>query len=135
MQQFIQWGGLTPEQQKAQRDQQILLEEHYLLKKLNEARQLNAAMVAAVGGTQVSGDTITFTVDTSDGPSFAMSFDTNGPIEFTIDWGDGTTHVDDGAGGYYSETHDYPDSNEVYTASIQFNDPTTVYGLNFSGND
>ena len=52
MQQFIQWGGLTPEQLKAQ--QQSLIEEHYLLKRLNEARQLNATMVAAVGGNSQS---------------------------------------------------------------------------------
>jgi hypothetical protein len=52
MQQFIQWGNLSPDQQAAQRAaQQRLLEEHYLLKKLNEARQLSSAVVAAPGGT------------------------------------------------------------------------------------
>lgn len=52
MQQFIQWGGLTPEQLKAQ--QQSLIEEHYLLKRLNEARLQAGSAVAAVGGNSQS---------------------------------------------------------------------------------
>lgn len=133
MQQFIQWGGLTPEQQKAQ--QQRLLEENYMLRKLNEARLQAGSAIAAVGGKNGSNGTIQFTIDTTDGTYFGMSFNTTGPIQFIVDWGDGTTHVDDGQGGFYEETHEYAETNQVYTANITFSDPSSVTDLNFYGND
>lgn len=129
MQQFIQWGGLTPEQLKAQ--QQRLLEEHYLLRKLNEARLQAGSAIAAVGGKNGGSGVITFDISTVDGTYFGMSFTTEGPIEFTVDWGDGTTHVDEGLGGFYEETHTYPETAQVYTATITFNTPDAVRQLDF----
>jgi hypothetical protein len=134
MKQFINWGGLTPDQLQARK--QLEIQEYLQSKYLKEAlARQSSSPVSAVSGGGVSASTISFTVDTADGTDFGMSFNTTGPIEFTIDWGDGTTHVDDGAGGYYEESHDYPDSNAVYTASITFSDPLSVTELNFYGND
>ena len=78
---------------------------------------------------------IEFVVNTTDGTMFTFSFNTTGPINFTIDWGDGTTHPDSGGGGFYEESHDYPDSDEQYTARICFDSPEDVLELNFYGND
>ncbi len=69
---------------------------------------------------------IEFVVDTTEGTFFAFSFTTTGPINFTVDWGDGTTHPDSGAGGFYSETHTYPESNQQYTVRVCFDDINSV---------
>jgi hypothetical protein len=69
---------------------------------------------------------IEFVVDTTEGTFFTFSFTTTGPINFTVDWGDGTTHPDSGAGGFYSETHTYPESNQQYTVRVCFDDINSV---------
>ena len=76
-----------------------------------------------------------FVVDTTDGTGFTFSFNTTEPINFTIDWGDGTTHPDVGGGGFYEESHSYPENNEQYTARICFDSPESVLQLDFLGND
>ena len=78
---------------------------------------------------------IEFVVDTTDGTGFIFSFNTTGPINFTISWGDGTTHPDVGGGGFYEETHTYPEIDQQYTARICFDSPESVLQLNFYGND
>ena len=78
---------------------------------------------------------IEFVVDTTEGTEFIFSFNTTGPINFTIDWGDGTTHPDSGAGGFYEESHTYPLEDRQYTARICFDSPESVLELNFYGND
>ena len=74
---------------------------------------------------------IEFVVDTTDGTGFTFSFNTTGPINFTIEWGDGTTHPDVGGGGFYEETHTYPEIGQQYTARICFDSPESVLELNF----
>ena len=69
---------------------------------------------------------IEFVVDTTEGTFFGFSFTTTGPINFTVDWGDGTTHIDAGAGGFYSESHTYPQSNQQYVVRICFDDINSV---------
>ena len=69
---------------------------------------------------------IEFVVDTTEGTFFTFSFTTTGPINFTVDWGDGTTHPDSGAGGFYSEEHTYAEENQQYTVRVCFDDITTV---------
>jgi len=69
---------------------------------------------------------IEFVVDTTEGTFFGFSFTTTGPINFTVDWGDGTTHPDAGAGGFYSESHTYPQSNQQYVVRICFDDINSV---------
>jgi hypothetical protein len=80
---------------------------------------------------------IEFVVDTTDGAVFTLSFNSlvQGSIKFTIDWGDGTSYPDSGTGGYYEETHTYPEVGQQYTATICFDNPGNVLGLNFYGND
>jgi len=78
---------------------------------------------------------IEFVVDTTEGTEFIFSFNTTGPINFTIDWGDGTTHPDSGAGGFYEEIHTYPLEDRQYTARICFDSPESVLELNFVGNN
>jgi hypothetical protein len=77
---------------------------------------------------------IEFVVDTTNGTGFTFSFNTTGPINFTINWGDETTHPGSGAGGFYEETHTYPLENRQYTARICFDSPESVLELNFYGN-
>ena len=82
-----------------------------------------------------SSNVIEFGVNTWDDTNFYFNFNTTGPINFTIDWGDGTTHIDEGAGGYYSENHIYPELGQEYTARIYFNDISLVTNIEFPGND
>jgi hypothetical protein len=77
---------------------------------------------------------IEFVVNTTDGVDFTFSFYTTGPINFTIDWGDGTTHPDSGAGEFYEESHTYPQEGRQYTARICFDNPESVTELDFYGN-
>jgi hypothetical protein len=78
---------------------------------------------------------VQFVVDTTDGTEFTFNFTTTGPINFTINWGDGTTHPDSGGGGFYQEIHTYPELGQQYTARICFDNPESVLELNFVGND
>jgi len=78
---------------------------------------------------------IEFVVDTTDGTEFILSFTTSEPINFTIEWGDGSTYPGVGGGGFYEESHTYPQENEQYTARICFDSPETVTELEFYGND
>lgn len=78
---------------------------------------------------------IEFVVNTTNTVFFSFSFNTTGPINFTIDWGDGTTHVDSGAGGFYEETHEYASEGQEYTARICFDSPESVLELDFPGFD
>ena len=85
--------------------------------------------------TPLPSNCIEFVVDTTDGTGFTFSFNTTGPINFTIEWGDGTTHPDSGAGGFYEEIHTYPEIGQQYTARICFDSPESVLELNCLGND
>jgi len=78
---------------------------------------------------------IEFVVDTTEGTSFTLSFTTNVPINFTIEWGDGSTYPGVGGGGFYEESHTYAQEGEQYTARICFDSPETVTQLEFYGND
>jgi hypothetical protein len=78
---------------------------------------------------------VEFVVDTTDSTEFIFSFTTSVAINFTIDWGDGTTHPDSGSGGFYEESHTYPYSGRQYTARICFDSPENVQQLEFYGND
>jgi hypothetical protein len=84
--------------------------------------------------TPLPSNCIQFVVDTTDGTEFTFSFNTTGPINFTITWGDGTTHPDSGAGGFYEEIHTYPEIGQQYTARICFDSPESVLELDFYGN-
>jgi hypothetical protein len=77
---------------------------------------------------------IEFVVDTTDGTAFRFTFTTLGAINFTIDWGDGTTHPDSGAGGFYEETHEYPEADTEYTVRICFDNIASVIELDISEN-
>lgn len=78
---------------------------------------------------------IEFVVDTTDDTTFTLSFTTSVPISFTIEWGDGTTYPEVGAGGFYEESHTYANSGSQYTARICFDSPESVTQLEFYGND
>jgi hypothetical protein len=77
---------------------------------------------------------IEFVVDTTDSTAFRFTFTTLGIINFTIDWGDGTTHPDSGAGGFYEETHEYPEADTEYTVRICFDNIASVIELDISEN-
>ena len=77
---------------------------------------------------------IEMTVDTTEGTYFYFSFNTITPINFTVDWGDGTTHVDAGAGGFYSENHTYAQAGRQYVVRVCFDNISSVTEFN-SSND
>jgi hypothetical protein len=79
-------------------------------------------------------DCIEFVVNTTAGTEFRFTFTTLGIINFTIDWGDGTTHPDSGAGGFYEETHTYPEADTEYTVRVCFDNIASVIELDISEN-
>lgn len=85
--------------------------------------------------TPLLANCIEFIVNTTVSTYFEFDFTTTTPINFTVDWGDGTTHVDSGAGGFYQETHTYPESNRNYTVRCCFDNIASVIELNFTGDD
>ena len=125
---FINWGNESPEQLKIRR----ALDERFLF----EQASYNAAMAAAAAAAGSSGTrpgSIQFVVDTTDYLEFSLEFtSTNAPINFTIDWGDGTIHEDSGAGGPSTELHTYEEIGE-YTVTVTFDKPRNILELNFAG--
>ena len=115
----------------------------YAQAKMDRLHEATANMPAytnsAAGGSGGGGTTpvagLSFVVNTWDTTYFNFNFNTVSAINFSIDWGDGTGHIDDGIGGYYSETHEYPELGQEYTARIYFNDISLVTGITFPGND
>jgi hypothetical protein len=108
------------------------------VKSLHEA-VLNAPLANAAAGSSSGGGgkrpiaEFSFVVNTTDYTDFGFEFtSTNEPIEFTIDWGDGTIHEDSGVGGYYEEDHEYAEVGE-YTVTVTFDDPLKILILNFPG--
>jgi Leucine-rich repeat (LRR) protein len=95
---------------------------------------------AAAGASSSSGGgrpipEFQFVVNTTQELVFRFDFISTGePIEFTIDWGDGNIHVDSGAGGFYTEEHEYDEAGE-YTVKVTFDDPLKVLELDFPGWD
>jgi hypothetical protein len=85
--------------------------------------------------TTLSPNCIEFVVNTTNSTFFTFNFSTEGPINFTIDWGDGTTHPDSGYGGYYEEQHTYSQENQEYTVRVCFDNIAAVRIINFPGND
>jgi hypothetical protein len=96
--------------------------------------QVAAAGSSSGGSSGLPSGCIQLTVDTTEGTYFYFNFNTTGPINFTIDWGDGTTHDDSGFGGFYEENHDYPESDQQYTVRICFDDASIVTEF-YSSND
>jgi hypothetical protein len=119
-----------------------VMQEHEELQKMWEAAQLlntNTSTSTAGGGGngdgyQLQSGCIQFEVDTTEGTNFYFNFNTTGPINFTVDWGDGTTHEDSGTGGFYEETHEFPESDQQYTVIICFDDASIVTEF-YSSND
>jgi type II secretory pathway pseudopilin PulG len=83
----------------------------------------------------LSSNCIEFTVETTTSTYFTFTFNTTGPINFTVDWGDGTTHEDSGFGGVYTEEHTYTESNQEYVVRVCFDDPNSVIEFDFTGDD
>ena len=99
---------------------------------------VNPTSAAGSGGTVqdiLPSNCIEFTVDTTNDTFFVFEFNTTGAINFTIDWGDGTTYEGSGAGGLYSENHTYAESNQQYVVRVCFDDPSGVTSLDFPGDD
>jgi hypothetical protein len=97
----------------------------------------NMSAVAATGDSSSGGGgrtpSLEFVVNTFDSTYFTFNFTSTGePIEFTIEWGDGTVHVDSGGGGYYSENHTYDEIGD-YTVKVYFDDPLKILELDFPG--
>ena len=105
------------------------------------ARIIAQTTAAGSGGAQpvqeipLPSNCIEFTVETTTSTYFTFSFNTTGPINFTVDWGDGTTHEDSGFGGVYTEEHTYPESNREYVVRVCFDDPNSVTSFDFLGDD
>jgi hypothetical protein len=117
-------------QLEAQEQELMMAEQAAYLASLNP---MNALHVGASGGNlgEVAG--LSFVVNTTDSLEFIFEFTSTGePIEFTINWGDGTIHEDSGGGGYYEESHTYAEVGE-YTVTVTFDDPLKILELDFPG--
>jgi len=109
-------------------------QEENLLWQISKQLEYLTRVVYNISQPPANTNCIEFVVDTTSGTEFIFNFNTTGPINFTIDWGDGTTHPDSGAGGFYEEIHTYPELGQQYTARICFDSPESVLELGFYGN-
>jgi hypothetical protein len=126
---FINWGHETPEQKEIRRR----MEDRMMFEQVAYNSAMAAAAAAGSSGTRPG--SIQFVVDTTNYLEFRLEFtSTNSPIEFTINWGDGTIHEDSGAGGLYDELHTYEEIGE-YTVTVTFNKPQNILELNFEGSN
>lgn len=121
-------------------NEQLKRYNYYLMEQQSLQMQMNMAQSAVgSGGTQptppLPSNCIEFTVETTTSTYFTFDFNTTGPINFTVDWGDGTTHEDSGFGGVYTEEHTYPESNREYVVRVCFDDPNSVTSFDFLGDD
>ena len=124
---FINWGSESPEQLKARR----AMEEQMLLEQAMYSAAAAAAAGVGSGGTRPA--SFQCIVDTTDFLEFRLAFiSTDEPINFTINWGDGTIHEDSDAGGLYDEFHTYEDAGQ-YTVIVTFDKPQNVLELDFAG--
>lgn len=113
-----------------------VMQEHEELQKMWEAAQLlNTTTSTSTAGGGGNGDpnNLQFVVNTFDSLYFQFDFISTGePINFTIDWGDGTIHVDSGGGGFYTESHTYAEVGD-YIVKVTFDDPLKILQLDFPG--
>lgn len=124
-------------------NEQLKRYNYYLMEQQSLQMQMNMAQSAAGSGgkpaeitSPLPSNCIEFTVDTTNNDTFfVFEFNTTGAINFTIDWGDGTTYEGSGAGGLYSENHTYAESNQQYVVRVCFDDPSGVTSLDFPGDD
>lgn len=128
MQQFIQWGGLTPEEFRAKQHKEIM-----------EAR-ISQAMMASVGasGTSSETSTIQFVVPAyNQGTNLEFTFyvEAASSTTATINWGNGVVNdnllVDLGMTTF---SNVYAQDGE-YTVSVTFADPSAITELDFPGMD
>ena len=137
MDKFVNWGEESPEQKLARLKYEEEMRELAINKHIMEAKQIanKAATAYAGGGGTPIATGLTFVVNTTEDLEFNFNFTSTGePIEFTINWGDGTIHEDSGAGGYYEEAHTYDEATE-YTVTVTFDDPLKILELEFPGTD
>jgi hypothetical protein len=136
MDKFVNWGGETPEQLEIRRRYEEEMREAAINRFILEARQnASRSAIAAGGGGGRPIAEFSFVVNTEQHLTFNFNFtSTDEPIEFTIDWGDGTIHEDSGTGGYYEEDHEYAEAGE-YTVKVNFDDPLKILQLDFPGFD
>ena len=138
---FIQLPKIRnlPLNEQMQHYNRYLAEQQALYEQVTTTSAAAAAAAAGGGGGTVQNilpsNCIEFTVETTTSTYFTFDFNTTGPINFTVDWGDGTTHEDSGFGGVYTEEHTYPESNREYVVRVCFDDPNSVTSFDFLGDD
>jgi hypothetical protein len=137
MQEFIKWGGWSPEELKARQERELI--ESRLSRILAEARLSNlpaGAVATNSGKTQVS--TIQFLVQAyNQGTNLEFTFnvEASSSTTATINWGNGVVNdnllVDLGMTTFsnvYAQDGDY-------TVSVTFADPSVITELDFPGMD
>ena len=134
---FINWGNQTTDSEKAAMEwRRRMLEEEAMHEAMvnsykQSSNQQTAAAAIMGGSSQPS--SLSFVVNTTEWLIFRFEFiSTNEPIEFTINWGDGTIHEDSGYGGFYEEEHEYAEAGS-YTVTVTFDNPLKVLELDFPG--
>jgi 3'-phosphoadenosine 5'-phosphosulfate sulfotransferase (PAPS reductase)/FAD synthetase len=133
MQQFIQWGGWTPEQLKERQRREW--EEAIMIAEAQAAARNAAAAVAVTGGPNATGHlTIVVTADdNSVGLTFSGRIEASATTSVVINWGDGVTEtlaIDTDL----EYDHTYAENGE-YTVTMQFADPSLITYFTSYGDD
>jgi hypothetical protein len=131
---FVQLHGINhlPIEEQVKRYNYYLMEQQAL-----QTALINQQVVGSGGKpAQPPFTCLEFTANTVTGTSFAMEFEVSTAVTYSINWGDGTVlenvAVD---AGEIELTHEYPESDTEYTASLCFSDSTAVTSINFYGDD
>lgn len=135
MQQFVKWGGLTPEELKAR--QQKEMQEYIESRMIAEAMKKQQSSLAWVGSAPAPLQAqLEFTVDTGLSEYFGMDVTVSGATTITIEWGDGTgTQTLSIAEGETSIEHTFPSQDETYSVVMSFDAPQNLTDLDFWGYD
>jgi len=84
--------------------------------------------------SELPSNCIEFVNNTTLGTNSLVNFTTSGPVEYTLNWGDGTINSGT-ADGATTKEHDYADADQSYTCRLCFDNVSLVTILDFPGND
>ncbi len=84
--------------------------------------------------SELPSNCIEFVFNTTLGINALVNFTTSGPVNYTLNWGDGTIDTDT-ADGESNNSHTYADSDQSYNCRLCFDDISLITILDFPGND
>jgi hypothetical protein len=119
---------------EANRFNEVLQEAFQQSQVVNSPVSSGGSSQPTVNTSPIPSNCIQFVNNTTDGRWSYIDFESSGPTNFEITWGDGQTTTDV-VDGTISIEHEYPEDNKEYTCLLCFDDVSLITHLNFIGDD